>query len=168
MHEVRCQRWEGYVVAKNLQVVYTPVEPVVFQPPPFDSAEDERLNGLCQVRALWLYWQRAAAGRKTSQLFVSYGPGSNRNAVAVATISRWIVEAAKLAYTSSGVQIPEGLGRTLPGVFQRPGPSPGGFGPGDFHGGELVVSVDLRGFLQPGRGGVCGAYAVLDVAETPR
>lgn len=96
-------------VPKNLQVVHTPVELVAFHPPPFASAEDERLNRLCPVRALRSYCQRTAAGRKTSQLFVSYGPGSNRKAVTRSTISRWIVEAIKLAYSVKCVQVPEGL-----------------------------------------------------------
>ena len=96
-------------VPKNMVVAHTPVELVAFHPPPFGSAEDERLHCLCPVRALRLYCQKTEAGRSSPQLFVSYGQGRQRKAVAKATLSRWIVDAIKLAYTSSGASVPGGL-----------------------------------------------------------
>ena len=96
-------------VPKNLVVAHTPVELVAFHPPPFATAEDERLHCLCPVRALWLYCQKTQAGRSSSQLFVSYDPGRQLKAVAKATLSRWILDAIKLAYASGGAPVPEGL-----------------------------------------------------------
>ena len=142
-------------VPKNLQVVHTPAELVAFHPPPFASVEDERLNYLCPFRALRWYCQRTAAGRNTSLLFVSYGPGSNRTAVAGSTVSRWIVEAIRLAYASRSVRVPEGLrAHSTRGVSASWALSRG-LRPGDLHGSELVVFFDFRGFLQPRRGSVC-------------
>ena len=96
-------------VPKNLVVAHAPVELVAFHPPPFSSTEDERLHCLCPVRALRFYCQRTATVRSSPQLFISYGQGQLRSAVAKATLSRWIVDAIKLAYTSSGAPVPEGL-----------------------------------------------------------
>ena len=86
-----------------------PVELVAFHPPPFDSEEERRLHCLCPVRALRVYCQRTSAERATNQLFVSYGNSRQRKAVARPTLSRWIVDAIKMAYTSSNVEVPEGL-----------------------------------------------------------
>ena len=94
---------------KNRVVAQLPVELSAFHPPPFVSAEDERLHCLCPVRALRLYCRETQASRATNQLFVSYGGGVRRKAVARASLSRWIVDAIKLAYTSSDTPVPEGL-----------------------------------------------------------
>ena len=60
------------------QVVTTPfrnqvIELAVFSPPPFASAEEERLNKLCLVRALQCYVERTGAFRQSDQLFVCFG-----------------------------------------------------------------------------------------------
>ena len=97
-------------VPKNRVVIHEPVELVAFHPPPFTGVEDERLHRLCPVRALKLYCERTRTMRTSSQLFVSYGQSKNtRKAVAKPTLSRWIVEAIKLAYDCAKVPVPEGL-----------------------------------------------------------
>ena len=156
-------------VPKNLQVVNTPVELVAFHPPPFASAEDERLNGLCPVRALRLYCQKTTAGRKTSQLFVSYGPGSKRNAVARSTISRWIVEAIRLAYSSKGVQVPEGLrAHSTRGVSASWALSRGASVQEICMAANWSSSSTFATFYSLDVAASAVAHAVLGVAETPR
>ena len=95
-------------VPKNPQAPITPTELAAFHPPPFASEEDRRLHCLCPVRALRLYVQRTAAPDRPCQLFVSLGPKSGK-AVAKSTLSRWIVDAIRLAYTSRGAAVPDGL-----------------------------------------------------------
>ena len=96
-------------VPKNLLSVGTPTKLAAFHPPPFSSEEDRRLHGLCPVRVLRLYVQRTSAPGRPSQLFLSFGPRSSGKAVAKSTLSRWIVEAIRLAYSSRGTSVPEGL-----------------------------------------------------------
>ena len=90
-------------VTKNLLVPLLPVELKAFRPP------DERLHCLCPVRALRLYLQKTKDSRASSQLFVSFGPGRSRSAVLRSSLSRWVVDAIKMAYDSAGVPVPEGL-----------------------------------------------------------
>lgn len=90
-------------VAKNLLVPDLPVELKAFRPP------DRRLHCLCPVRALRLYLQKTSGDRASSQLFVSFAPGKKHSAVARCSLSRWIVEAIRLAYTGAGATAPEGL-----------------------------------------------------------
>ena len=96
-------------VPKNLHVPERPVELEAFRPPPFASPEEERLNRLCPVRALRCYVQRTRQVRKTSQLFVTHGPGPGGKTASRPTLSRGLVEAIQLAYTSRGVEPPEGI-----------------------------------------------------------
>ena len=97
-------------VPKNLLVALNPVELVAFHPPPFSSTEEERLHCLCPVRALQCYVQKTAGLRQTSQLFVTHGPGRGAGrAAARPTLSRWLVEAIRLAYSSKGLDPPEGI-----------------------------------------------------------
>lgn len=94
---------------KTLRIVDTPTELAAFHPPPFETEEDRRLNCLCPVRALRLYRQKTQAVRSTNQLFISYDPRQKGSAVVRSSLSRWIVEAIALAYTSAGVPVPERL-----------------------------------------------------------
>ena len=60
------------------KVVATPfrnqvIELAVFSPPPFASAEEERLNKLCPVRALRCYVECTGAFRQSDLLFVCFG-----------------------------------------------------------------------------------------------
>ena len=96
-------------VSKNLSVPELPVELKAFHPPPFLSDEDRRLHCLCPVRALRLYRQETQGIRSSTQLFVSYAAGKSHLAVVQSSLSRWIVEAIKLAYRSSGAPVPVAL-----------------------------------------------------------
>ena len=96
-------------VPKNLHVSEQPVELEAFRPPPFASPEDERLHRLCPVRTLGCYVRRTQQVRTTSQLFVTHGPGLGGKPASRPTLSRWLVEAIRLAYTSRGVGPLEGI-----------------------------------------------------------
>ena len=96
-------------VTKNLRVPEAPVHLSAFHPPPFATAQDERLHCLCPVRALRLYTGRTKESRTTNQLFVSYKPGLRHGPIGRASLSRWIVEAIKEAYASVGAPVPEAL-----------------------------------------------------------
>ena len=96
-------------VTKNLRVPEVTAKLVAFHPPPFHTDEDRRLHCLCPARALRLYVQKTGSTRSSSQLFVSYKAGSTHSAVVRASLSRWIVEAIKTAYVSSGAPVPETL-----------------------------------------------------------
>ena len=93
-------------VTKTLRVPEVPLKLVAFHPPPFNTVADERLHGLCPVRALRLYVRATGGSRSTNQLFVSYKPGARHSAVARSSVSRWVVEAIKLACVSAGVPVP--------------------------------------------------------------
>ena len=98
-------------VTKDQVVAPLPVVLPAFHPPPFSSSEDERMHYLCPVRALRLYVQRTAACRGcVKQLFVTHGPGKAAGRVAATpTLSRWLLEAIRLAYSSKGLDVPDGL-----------------------------------------------------------
>ncbi|XP_057206214.1 uncharacterized protein LOC130564268, partial [Triplophysa rosa] len=78
-------------------------------PPPFSSAEDERLHALCPVRALRVYMDRTKTFRKSDQLFISWAPPHTGNPISKQRLSHWLVEAISMAYESMGVQPPGGL-----------------------------------------------------------
>ena len=98
-------------VTKTQAVAQRPVELPAFHPPPFASKEDERLNCICPVRALRQYVQKTAVIRgAVQQLFVTHGPGKAAGSPAAApTLSRWILDAIRLAYSSKGLDLPDGL-----------------------------------------------------------
>ncbi|XP_043992826.1 uncharacterized protein LOC122842750 [Gambusia affinis] len=85
------------------------IDLVSFNPPPFSSVMQERLHGLCPVRALHTYMDRTKILRKSDQLFVSWAKGHLGKPVSKQRLSQWIVAAIALAYTSKGQQPPEGL-----------------------------------------------------------
>ena len=92
------------------KVVATPfrnqvIELAVFSPPPFASAEEERLNKL-PVRALQCYVERTGAFRQSDQLFVCFGAQARGRPVSKPSLSRWIVEAIGLSYTSLSLEPP--------------------------------------------------------------
>ena len=82
-----------------------------FHPPPFSSDLDRRLNNICPVRVLRQYLHKTAGVRgSVSQLLVTYGPGRAAGKAASKTsISRWLVEAIRLAYSVKGLEAPDGL-----------------------------------------------------------
>ena len=94
---------------KNAFSVCVPVDLQAFHPPPFTSDEDRRLNCLCPVRALRIYMDRTDPFRIGNQLFVSWGARTRGKPVTTVTISNWIVQAIRMAYTNQGVEPPQAL-----------------------------------------------------------
>ncbi|KAL0204548.1 hypothetical protein M9458_002566, partial [Cirrhinus mrigala] len=73
------------------------------------SEEDQELNLLCLVRALRTYIERSASFRQSEQLFVCFGGRNKGHPVTKQRLSRWIVDAIRLAYSSLGLQCPIGV-----------------------------------------------------------
>ncbi|KAL0164048.1 hypothetical protein M9458_039801, partial [Cirrhinus mrigala] len=73
------------------------------------SEEDQELNLLCPVRALRTYIERSASFRQSEQLFVCFGGRNKGHPVTKQRLSRWIVDAIRLAYSSLGLQCPIGV-----------------------------------------------------------
>ncbi len=73
------------------------------------SEEDRELSLLCPVRALRIYFERSAPFRHTEQLFVSFGNRTKGHPVTKQRLSKWIVDAVMLAYSSLGLQCPIGV-----------------------------------------------------------
>ncbi len=73
------------------------------------SEEDRELSLLCPVRALRIYFERSAPFRHTEQLFVSFGNHAKGHPVTKQRLSKWIVDAVMLAYSSLGLQCPIGV-----------------------------------------------------------
>ena len=96
-------------IPKNAHSVCVPVNLQAFHPPPFASEEDRKLNSLCPVRALRIYVDRLAPYRQGNQLFVSWDARTKGKPVTKVTISNWIVQAIRLAYTSQQVDPPQAL-----------------------------------------------------------
>ncbi|CAM4610570.1 unnamed protein product [Leuciscus chuanchicus] len=72
------------------------------------SGEDSDALTLCPVRALTIYLERSASFRQSEQLFVCFGGRTKGLPVTKLTLSRWIVDAISLAYTSLGLPCPIG------------------------------------------------------------
>ncbi len=64
---------------------------------------------LCPVRALKIYIERSASYRKSEQLFVGFGNRAKGGPVTKQIISRWLVDAISLAYSSVGSRCPIGV-----------------------------------------------------------
>ncbi len=73
------------------------------------SEEDRELSLLCPVRALRIYFERSAPFRHAEQLFVSFGNRAKGHPVTKQRLSKWIVDAVMLAYSSLGLQCPIGV-----------------------------------------------------------
>ncbi len=73
------------------------------------SEEDRELSLLCPVRALRIYFERSAPFRRTEQLFVGFGNRAKGHPVTKQRLSKWIVDAVMLAYSSLGLQCPIGV-----------------------------------------------------------
>ncbi len=67
------------------------------------SEEDWELSLLCPVRALRIHFERSAPFRHTEQLFVSFGNRTKGHPVTKQRLSKWIVDAVMLAYSSLGL-----------------------------------------------------------------
>ncbi len=77
----------------------------VLRPPPTSSQESLR----CPVRALKVYIEHSATYIKSEQLFVGFGNRAKGGADTKQRISRWLVDAITLAYSSLGLQFPIGV-----------------------------------------------------------
>ena len=95
-------------IPKNRVIPKEPVVLTAFHPPPCASEEDRRLHCLCLVRVLKAYCDKTVDSRSTSQLFVVVN-ARQRKAVSKPTLSRWIVDAIRLAHTRAGSEVPEAL-----------------------------------------------------------
>ncbi len=73
------------------------------------SEEDRELSLLCPVRALRIYFERSAPFRHTEQLFVSFDNCAKGHPVTKQRLSKWILDAVMLAYSSLGLQCPIGV-----------------------------------------------------------
>ncbi len=73
------------------------------------SEEDRELSLFCPVRALRIYFERSTSFRWTEQLFVRFGNRTKGHPVTKQRLSKWIVDAVMLAYSSMGLQCPIGV-----------------------------------------------------------
>ncbi len=73
------------------------------------STGSQELSLLCPVRALRVYIEHSASYRKSEQLFVSFGNRAKGGPITMQGISRWLVDAITLAYSSLGLQCPIGV-----------------------------------------------------------
>ncbi len=73
------------------------------------SEEDREISLLCPVWALRIYFERSSSFRRTEQLFVSFGNRTKGHPVTKQMLSKWIVDAVTLAYSSLGLQCPIGV-----------------------------------------------------------
>lgn len=80
-----------------------------FNPLFFASAEQQRLNTLCLVRALHIYTERTKGFRESDQLFVSWAKPRMGKPITKQCLSHWIVEAISLAYSRKGLTPPSCL-----------------------------------------------------------
>ncbi|KAI2644465.1 Regulatory protein PqrA [Labeo rohita] len=81
------------------------------------SEEDQELNLLCPVRALRMYNERSASFRQSEQLFVCFGGCNKGHPVRKQRLSRCIVNAITLAYSS--LEICAAAGWATPSTFTR-------------------------------------------------
>ncbi len=73
------------------------------------SEQDQGLNRLCPVRALRIYIEHSTPFRQSEQLFVCFGCHTKGSPVTKQRLSRWIIDAIKLAYSSLGQLCPMGV-----------------------------------------------------------
>lgn len=67
------------------------------------SERDQELNLLCPVRALKVYVEHSAPFRQSDQLFVCFGGCTNGCSVTKQRLSKCIIDAIMLAYSSLGL-----------------------------------------------------------------
>ncbi|XP_066533946.1 uncharacterized protein [Hoplias malabaricus] len=80
-----------------------------FSPPPFTSEVQQRLHMLCPVRALRTYINRTQDFRRCDQLFVCFAKPVRGRALSKQRLSHWVLEAISIAYSSKGMDLPEGV-----------------------------------------------------------
>ena len=78
-------------VTKNLRVPEAPVHLTSFHPPPFATAQDEKLHCLCPVRALRLYTDRTKGSRTTTRLLspINLGRDMPRSGGHLSLVGLW-------------------------------------------------------------------------------
>ncbi len=96
----------GYI-PKVLSLPFRPQVITLSALPP--SEEDQELNLLCPIRELRIYIERSARFRQSEQLFVCFGGHTKGHPVTKQRLSRWIVDAITLAYSSLCLQCPIGV-----------------------------------------------------------
>lgn len=96
----------GYVP----KVLSTPFRAQVISLSALPPLSGEReLDLLCPVRALRIYIERSQPFRQSDQLFVCFGDRTKGSSVSKQRLSRWIVEAVALCYSSMGLECPIGV-----------------------------------------------------------
>ncbi len=95
----------GYVP----KVLSTPFRAQVITLSAFSPPTGSQESLLCPVRALRIYIERSASYRKSEQLFVGFGKRTKGGPVTKQRISRWLVDAITVVYSSSGLQCPIGI-----------------------------------------------------------
>ncbi len=100
-HGLVVPKWSALVEWFRAQVITLSALP--------PSEEDQDLCLLCPVRALRIYIESSAPFRQLEQLFVSFGNRTKGHPVTKQRLSRWIVDAIMLAYSSLGLQCPIGV-----------------------------------------------------------
>ncbi len=95
----------GYVP----KMLSTPFRPQVIMLSAFSPPTGSQESLLCPVRALRIYIEHSASYRKLEQLFVDFVNCAKGGPFTKQRISRWLVDAVTLAYSSSGLQCPIGV-----------------------------------------------------------
>ncbi len=91
-------------------VLSTPFRAQVITLSAFPPSElGQGLNLLCPVRALIIYIEHSAPFSQSEQLFVCFGSRTKGSPVKKQRLSRWIIDAIKLAYSSLGQICPTGV-----------------------------------------------------------
>ncbi len=90
------------------------------------STGSQELSLLCPVRALRVYIDCSTSYGKSEQLFVGFGNRAKGGPVTKQGISRWLVDAINLAYSSLGLQCPIGFGAHSTRGLPLPGHGPAG------------------------------------------
>ncbi len=91
------------------KVLSTPFRAQVITLSMFSPPTGSQESLLCPVRALRVYIEHSASYKKSEQLFVGFGNRAKAGPVTKQRISRWLVDAITLAYSSSGLQCPIGV-----------------------------------------------------------
>ncbi len=91
------------------KVLSTPFRAQVIELSAFSPPAGSQESLLCPVRALKIYIERSASYRKSEQLFVGFGNRAKGGPVTKQRISRWLVDAITLAYSSVGSRCPIGV-----------------------------------------------------------
>ena len=73
------------------------------------SPEEQRSHALCPVCAVHTYKDKTGSFRRSDQVFIFWACPHKVRPVTKLRLGRWVVKAITLAFTSQGLQPPEGL-----------------------------------------------------------